>query len=132
MALNGCAVTIKLGANGVLGLNNVTVDPTRDQLDVTDFDSSCSREFINGLIGTTITLSGDYEPTDTTGQVAIMSALLTPATLTGGTKPAITFDGTNGFTGDANVASASIGSTVEGKATFTATLQITGAISILS
>jgi len=132
MALNGCGVTIKLGTNDIAGINNITFDPTLDQLDVTDFDSSCEREFIPGLSSGTITIAGDYEPTDTNGQVVLVNAWKNKTLLTTTTKPAFTVDGTNGFSADAYVSSFSINPTVEGKVTVTYTLQLTGAISILS
>jgi len=132
MALSGNAVTIKLGTNDVAGINSITFDPVLDQLDTTDFDSNGNREFIPGLKSGTITLAGDYEPTDTNGQVVLVNAYSNSTLLTTTTKPAFTVDGTNGFSADAYVSSFSVNPTVEGKATVTYTLQLTGAISILS
>jgi len=132
MALNGCAVTIKLGTNDIAGINNITWDAVADMLDVTDFDSSCNREFLNGLRGTTMTISGDYEPGDTNGQVVLQNAFLNGTLLTTTAKPVYTVDGTNGFTGDAYVSAFSINPTVEGKVVISVTLQITGTVSIVS
>lgn len=132
MSLKGCLATMKLGTNGIKNLNNNNFDNVLDQLDSTDFDSSCSREFIPGLRGATFTLAGDYDPSDTNGQVAIVNAGLNGTLLTGAAVPNFTVDGTNGFTADAYVSAFSIGTAVEGKVTFSATLQCTGAVSILS
>jgi len=132
MPLNGCTVTIKLGTNSIAGINNITFDPVLDQLDTTDFDSSYEREFIPGLSSGTIAVSGDYEPADTNGQVALVSAWKNKTLLTTTQQPSFTVDGTNGFGADAYVSSFSINPTVEGKVTATYTLQLTGAISILS
>ena len=131
MALNGNGVTIKIGTHGVAGINNIAFDTALDQLDVTDFDSNGNKEYIAGLSGGTIALSGDYEPTDTNGQVAIQTAFTTKALMTGATKPVFTVNGTNGFTADALVSVLSISMTPEGKVTISFTLQLTGAISIV-
>lgn len=131
MALSGLNVTIKLGTNDVAGINSITFDPVLDQLDVTDFDSVGEREFIPGLSSGTITLAGDYEPTDTNGQKVLVDAWKAKTLLTTTTKPAFTVDGTNGFSADAFVSAFSINPTVEGKVIASYTLQLTGAISIL-
>jgi len=132
MALSGNAVTIKLGTNDVAGINSITFDPVLDQLDTTDFDSNGEREFIPGLSSATITLAGDYEPTDTNGQTVLVNAWKNKTLLTTTTAPAFTVDGTNGFSADAYVASFSINPTVEGKVTVTYSLQLTGTITILT
>jgi len=131
MALNGCAVTIKLGTNDIAGINSITFDPVADQLDVTDFDSACNREFIPGLRSATLTIAGDYEPTDTNGQAVLVAASLAGTLLTSTTKPVFTVDGTNGFTADAYVSGFSLNTAVEGKATVTYTLQLTGAVAVV-
>lgn len=132
MSLKGCQSTIKLGTNGIKDLNSTNFDNVLDQLDVTDFDSACNREFIPGLRGATFALAGDYNPTDTTGQVVLVNAGLNGTLLTGATAPNFTVDGTNGFTADSYVSAFSVSTTVEGKVVFSATLQCTGAVSILS
>lgn len=132
MALNGCAVTITLGTNDVAGINSITFDPVLDQLDTTDFDSLCEREFIPGLSSGTISLAGDYEPTDTNGQTVLVNAWKNKTLLTTTTQPSFTVDGTNGFGADAFVSAFSINPTIEGKVTVSYTLQLTGAISILT
>jgi len=132
MSLKGCQTTIKLGTNNIAGLNSANFDAVLDQLDVTDFDSNCTREFIPGLSGATFTLSGDYKPTDINGQAVLVDAWKNKTLLTGATQPAFLVDGTNGFGADAYVSAMSVGSTPDGKVTVNFTLQCTGAISILS
>ena len=105
MALNGVAVTVKLGTNGIAGINNSNLDMSADMLDVTDFDSLGDREFIPGLRGATMTMAGDLEMLDTNGQAALIAAFLASTLLTGATQPQLTFDGTNGFGADAYVSS---------------------------
>lgn len=132
MALSGNAVTIKLGTNAIAGINNIGFDTVLDQLDVTDFDSSGEREFIPGLSGATMSLGGDYEPTDTNGQVVLVNAWKNKTLLTSATAPTFTVNGTNGFSADAYVSAMNINPTVEGKVVISFTLQLTGTISINS
>lgn len=132
MALNGCAVTIKSGSNAIAGINSIGFDTSADMLDITDFDSSCFREFIAGLKSGTVSLSGDYEPTDTNGQVVLRDAWLNGTLLTGATVISFTVDGTNGFSANAYVTSFSVNPTVEGKVTVSFSLQLTGTISVLT
>ena len=132
MALNGCAVTIKVGTNDVDGINNISFDQSADMLDTTDFSSSCFREFIAGLKSGTVSISGDYEPGDTNGQIVLRDAFTSGAVLTGATAVSFTVDGTNGFAADSLVTSFSVNSTVEGKSTVSISLQLTGTISYSS
>lgn len=125
----GYSTTIKLGTNAVAGINNVTFDAQLDQLDTSAFNVG-TRSFIPGLTGAQITMSGDHDPTDTNGQVALIAAWLAKTLLTTAQAPEFFVNGTNGFSADAYVASVSIGSTVEGKATFNCTLQLTGTVTI--
>lgn len=132
MALNGKDVAINLGATEICGINNVTFDPTLDQLDITSFCSTgMSREFIGGLKGATISLSGDYVPSDA-GQSALVSAWKNGTLLTTTSQPKFLVDGTNGFSGDAYVSAFNIGATTEGKVTVSYTLQLTGEITIVT
>lgn len=131
MALNGNAVKVQTGTNDVCGINTVTFDPVLDQLDITSFCSTGEREFIGGLSGATISLSGDYLPTDT-GQKALVNGWKNKTKLTGATLPKFLVDGTNGFSGDAFVSDFSIGATVEGKVTASYTLQLTGTINVIT
>jgi len=129
MAIAGHGTTVKLGTALIAGINNVTFDSTLDQLDTSAFNVGV-RSFIPGLSGATISLSGDYVPTDTNGQVVLINAWSTKELLTSTTLPAFLVNETNGFSADAYVSSLSIGSTVEGKATINATLQLTGTITV--
>ena len=130
MALKGCAASFLVGVNTVAELNSITNSVTGDTLDTTTFDSSCTREFIQGLKSGTIDISGYYDPTDTNGQVAIIAALLAGNNID---DPKFLVDGTNGFTAEEAVCSTlSIGAAVEGLVTFSATLQLSGTISVVS
>ena len=131
MALKGCSASFSLGSNSVAELNNISNPLTADSLDVTTFDSACLREFIAGLRSGTIDISGFYDPTDTTGQVAMMTAFLAGTVLTTTQKPKILWSGTYGIEADAIVTSYSVDASVDGLVNFSATLQLTGTITVL-
>jgi hypothetical protein len=132
MALNGLAVTIKLGSNDIGGINSITFDPTADMLDITAFGGTGDREFLPGLRGATLTLAGDYDYGDTNGQKVLVDNFLTGTKLESPTKPVFTVDGTIGFTADAYVSGFSANPTVEGKVTVSYTLQLTGVVAVVS
>lgn len=129
--LKGCSASMLLGTNTVAQLKNVSNSITGETLDTTNFGSGCVREFIAGLVSGTIDISGDFHPTDTTGQKAIITALLTRTTLTSTQKPKILWDGVNGLTADAIVTSYTTDAVVDGIVSFSATLQLTGTIAVV-
>ena len=130
-AVKGCGATFSLGTNQVATLTSISNPITRDSLDVTSFDSSCLREFINGLGSMTIDISGYYDSTDTTGQIAMQTAILAGTTLTTTQQPKILWDGTNGIQADAVITSLTIDAAVDGIVNFSASLQCTGTITVL-
>ena len=132
MALKGCSASFLLGTNTVAELSNISNAFTGDTLDITTFDSSCVREFIAGLKGGTIDISGFYDPTDTNGQVAMMTAFLAGTTLATTQKPKFLVDGTNGFTADGVISSYTVDAAVDGIVNFSASIQLTGTISVVS
>lgn len=131
MAVKGCLASFLLGTDVVASLKNVADALTGDSLDTTTFDSSCTREFIAGLRSGTIDISGDYDSTDTTGQVAMLTAFLAGTTLETSQKPKILWDGTNGLTADAIITAYNVEAAVDGIVTFSATLQLTGTIAVI-
>lgn len=130
MALSGNAVTITLGSSAIGGINNITFDTTLDQLDVTVFGGSGDRVFIAGLTGATMSLSGDYDYSDTNGQKVLVDAWKAKTLLTSGTQPTFTVNGSNGFAADGYVSGLSVNPTVEGKVTVSYSIQLTGAVTI--
>lgn len=132
MALKGCQASFLLGTNTVAELSNVSNAFTGETLEVTSFDSTCLREFIAGLRSGAMDISGFYDPTDTNGQVAMMTAFLNGTVLSGAQQPKFLADGTNGFSADAVISSYNVEATVDGLVGFSATLQLTGAITVVS
>lgn len=130
MPTAGTATTIKLGTNAIGGINNLSFDATLDQLDVTAFGGTGDKVFIAGLKGATMSLSGDYDYTDTNGQKVLVDAYAAKTKLTGATQPVFTTNGTNGFGADAYVNTLNVSTTIEGKAVVSYTLQLTGEVTI--
>ncbi len=130
MALKGCLASFLVGSDLVAELNSITNNITGDTLDITSFDSGCTRAFIAGLRSGTIDIAGFYDPTDTDGQVAVIAAMLAGTNIA---APKFLVDGTNGFEAASSVCSSvSIGAVVEGLVTFSATLQLSGTISVVT
>lgn len=139
MALAGHPVKIYAKASGtapsgsdeVDGINNVTYSPKLDLLDVTDFkDTSGAKLKLGGLKDGSISLAGDFEPSDAP------QALLRTAAGDGSSVWISTHfnpsgsTGTKGFIVECKVESFDISAAVEGKAEFSCSLQFTGAPSV--
>ena len=131
MVLKGCGASFLLGSNTVAQLNNISNPISADSLDTTTFDSSCLREFIAGLRSGTMDVSGYYDPTDTTGQKAMLTAMVAGTTLETTQQPKILWDGTNGLSADAIITSLTIEAAVDGLVGFSASLQLTGTITVV-
>ena len=135
MALAGHPVKVYYKASAaysagdeVDGLNSVSYSPSLDLLDVTDFkDTSGAKLKLAGLKDGTISISGDFEPSDSPqalirtnagdGVSGYCSCHFNPSGSTGA----------KGFIVEVKVASFTIEASVDGKATFSAELQFTGA-----
>jgi len=131
MATTACSASFKLGSNVVAGLRDLQCTINGETIDVTTFQSSCFNEFIAGLKNATITISGDYDPTDTNGQVALVAANLAGTLLTTTQKPVYLVDSTKGFTFDGYVTSVNAGSTVGSANSFSATIQSTSTVAVV-
>ena len=131
MALKGCGASFLLGSNTVAQLNNISNPITADTLDTTTFDSACLREFIAGLRSGTMDISGYYDPTDTTGQKAMLTASLAGTLLKTTQQPKVLWDGTNGLSADGVITSLTIDAAVDGLVTFSASIQLSGTITVV-
>ena len=136
MALAGAPVVVYLKATNaaavagdeVNGLNNVGYSPTVDLLDVTDFqDTSGFKLKLAGLKDGSVSISGDYEPSDAPQQ-------LVPSSWSSGASVWATLHfnpsgsaGTKGFQVECKVESFEITAGVDGKVEFSASLSFTGA-----
>jgi len=131
MAIKGSGASFSLGTNVVAGLTSISNPVSADSLDVTVFNATAMRDFIAGLRSGTIDVSGYYESGDTTGQVAMMTAMLAGTKLTSTQKPKILWDGTKGFTGDGIITSLTIDAAVDGIVNWSASIQLTGTIAVV-
>ncbi|MDQ7794149.1 MAG: phage tail tube protein [bacterium] len=83
MALSGKSGTVYIGANRVAEIAKWSLDCKADNIDVTSFDSEGWKEFLAGLKEWSGSFEGNFKPTDTNGQAAIINAWLngTPVSL---------------------------------------------------
>lgn len=132
MALPGKHARVALGANAVLGINDATFTINGEIVDVSDFESGGWRERLQNLRDASISISGFYNPGDSTGQVVFRQAILTQAVVEGVTVLADASDPTSGFECDALVETFEIAPSVEGAVPVTISLQSTGIISVAS
>lgn len=111
--------------NEVDGLNDASLQRMLELLDTTDFkDTSGEKTLTPGLGDGSVSLSGDYEPADTNGQVVLRTA---------GTGKSLVYvkvlsDGTNGYKAGFYVESFDIKASVGGKAEFSCSLKKSGAL----
>jgi predicted secreted protein len=114
MALKGRSMKIMTGANGtawaeVLGIKEASMQNGADNLDISTFGNAYIKR-LQGLKDCSYSLSGLYEPTDTTGQVAIRNAWANDTALYIGFLP----DGSAGFEQIVFVSSFEISGAVDG------------------
>lgn len=130
MALKGKGLKINVGSDGetwnqVLGLNDGSMSIDGENIDVTEF----CQDFINriqGLKDGTYSLSGFYEPEDTTGQILIKTALLEDNDLYIQFLP----DGTTGFEQEVKVDTFEVNATTDGAVEADISLEGNGTITL--
>lgn len=125
--MQGYDASFLLGTNEVASLNSITNALTGDSLDVTAFGEEV-RSFVAGLRSGTMNIAGFYAPGDTLGQKAMLTAFLAGTLLS--TAKFLT-DGVNGFSADAVVTNYTVDATPSGTVNFSATLQLTGTITVI-
>jgi len=124
----GKNVTFSLNGTAIgTFLSNVSLTRNGDTLDVTTFGDS-DREFIQGLRSATITISGYFDPTASTGPDAVLATAFADAdgvafSLVFGTGTTVT------YSGSCLVASYETTAAVDGLIAFSASLTATGAVS---
>lgn len=130
MAFAAHASKIEVSTDGstwyeVDGINDASFEVTRDILDTTDFkDTSGAKTRIMGLQDTKISMSGDYEDTDTNGQNTIRSRFLAGTSIHIGFK----LDGTDGYKVETYCSKFSTKASVDGKVEFDAEFVSIGAV----
>lgn len=132
MALKGKGIKINASSDGntwnqVAELNDGSMTIDGDNIDITAF----CQDFINriqGLKDGSYSLSGFYDPEDTTGQILIREALLND------TDVHIQFlvDGTTGFEQEVKVDTFEVGGTADGVVEVDISLEGNGEITLVS
>lgn len=123
----GKNVTFSLNGTAIgTFLSNVSLTRNGDTLDVTTFGDS-DREFIQGLRSATITISGYFDPTASTGPDAVLATSFADAdgvlfSLVFGTGTTVQ------YSGSCLVASYETTAAVDGLIAFSASLTATGTI----
>lgn len=128
MALAGKGTVVNVSTDGsvfnqVLELNDASMTISGDNIDITEFGD----DFINriqGLKDGSYSLSGFRDATDTTGQEAVVDALLNDTQL----HVQFLRDGTTGFQQEVKVSSFEESSTVDGAVELSVDLEGTGVI----
>ncbi len=123
MAGAGHSVVISVSSDDISystvdGVKDFSFDPNNELLDVTDFADGSARVRIAGLFDNGVTLSGDYERTDT-GAALIRTQFAAGSTI----YIKILTDGTNGFKATTKVESFSISGSVDSTVQFSATFK---------
>lgn len=116
---------VYIGANKIAELSNWSLDMGADDVDVTSFDSEGWKEFLAGLKEWSGSAEGNFDPTDTDGQKAILNAWLNGETVTLDLK----VNSTITFSGDALV-KPSIETPIDDKVTFSFDFTGTGPLTL--
>lgn len=108
-------------------VSSVSITQNADAIDVTTFNDA-NRDYIKGLQGATITLSGFHDPTPATGSDAVITTAQGLASTTfelafGTSSPIITYSGNCIVTNYDGPSAAADGAMV-----FSVSLQVTGAV----
>jgi predicted secreted protein len=132
MALPGKHARVLLNGTPILGINDATFTINGEIVDVSDFESGGFRARLQNLRDAAISISGFYDPADSTGQVVLRTAVLTQALVEGLSILADAAVATSGFTCDAFVETFEISPSVEGAVPVSVSLQSHGEIEVSS
>lgn len=109
--------------NEIDGINDYDFDLARDVLETTDFkDTSGGHTRILGLQDVPVSISGDYEGSDTNGQNVLRTALVNGTSVWIG----FLFNGSAGYKVEAYVSTFKINAAVDGKVEFSCEFVSTG------
>lgn len=125
MAIKGKNGGVYIGAAKIAELSLWNLDLGSDDIDVTTFDSDGWKEFLAGLKEWGGSGEGNFAPTDTAGQVALLNAWLNGTTVALSLKVSDTLT----FSGDAFIKPA-IETPVDDKVAFSFDYQGTGSLAL--
>ncbi len=125
MAKPGKNAEVNFGGDKVLGLNDATFTVNGELVDVSRFSGDGWRQRISNLKDATISISGFFNPADSSGQILAQTSILQGDKIS---NVAVLADGTNGLKCDAYVETFEISPAVEGAVGVSITLQSDGEI----
>ncbi|MBW2672581.1 MAG: hypothetical protein JRD89_04080 [Deltaproteobacteria bacterium] len=125
MAIAGMGGSVYLDTNKVAEIKSWSLDLGADDIETTSFDSAGWKEYLAGLKEWSGSFEGNFEPTDTTGQVALINAWVNGTSVTLDLK----IDATKKFSGSAFV-KPSIEMPVDDKGGFSCDFQGTGQLTV--
>lgn len=125
MAIAGKDGSVYIGANKVAEINSWSLDLGADDIDITSFDSAGWKEFLAGLKEWSGSFEGNFVPTDTNGQVALINAWINGESV----SLELRIDATKKFSGNAFV-KPSIEMPVDDKGSFSCDFQGTGQLTV--
>lgn len=123
-AIIGYAGSVKIGANAVAEISNWKLDISADLPDTTSFSSGGWKTFIAGLKEWSGSAEGNFDPTDTNGQLALQNALLNGTSVTLN----LSVDGTHKYSGTAYIKKVSPETPVDDKVKISFDFQGSGAL----
>lgn len=125
----GLGTLLKRGSTSIPEITSLSVNVSRDSLDVTSHDSTApSREFIAGLVGAEVDFSGNFLPGSTNQKLLTTDLLGSAGTVS--TWHASWVDGPLVWDFSAFVTSFNGTATPDGKLAMTGKLKITGNITV--
>ncbi len=125
MAIAGKDGSVYIGTTKVAEISNWSLDLSADDIETTNFDSEGWKEYLAGLKEWSGSIEGNFKPSDTNGQKAILQAWASGEALTFNFK----VNDTVTFSGSALV-KPSIEVPVDDKASFSCDIQGTGELTL--
>lgn len=128
MALPGKNALVKVNGETILEINDASFSVNGEIVDVSAFGQDGFRERLANLIDANVSMSGFYNPSDTTGQNVLRTAAVTGAKVDG---VEVLADGTNGFKADCLIETFEVSPAVEGAVPVSISLQSTGEVEVV-
>lgn len=125
MALAGKGGSVYIGANKVAEISSWSIDAKADNIETTNFDSNGWKEYIAGLKEWSGKFEGNFNPSDTNGQKALITAWQNGNTV----SLKLNIDATKNLSGNAYI-NFSIEMPVDDKGKFSCDFTGTGALTI--
>ena len=132
MALAGKNAQVKIASDVIAEMSDASMTINGELLDRTTFDDDGWRRKLAGIKDASISISGFYNPSDTTGQVALRTAALAGSVISDFTFLSDKNSATSGFKCDALVGSFEVGAEVAGLVSVSISLESDGEVEVSS